>query len=276
MGKRVDSLEKAYSILDEKAKKAMAKNAFVGQVLKQYAEAKVAMKPQLASCDANAEAFEKTKKLPSEQAKLEAQTKYFDQSAATFAKECAAAITKLTKWIDTQKQKKALGDADAAELLQGLKVLKTTLDAIDKSNESWRAGAQSAVDNLGKQMDIQAEMAKNFLTGLKGAVARGLAAAQRIKADPTPKTYNTEMDKAGRDITQQLGNINKLTASGHQLPPSIPANHAALCAALVPFGNGNMRTVTPTANPQADTQAVLAAITQFNKTVKTVVAGFGL
>ena len=36
-----------------------------------------------------------------------------------------------------------------------------------------------------------------------------MVAIQKIKADPTPATYNTEMNAAGRDVSQNIVNIAK-------------------------------------------------------------------
>ena len=48
-----------------------------------------------------------------------------------------------------------------------------------------------------------------FASKLKAAVAKGAASVQKIKADPTPQTYNHEMNDAGRDLSQNIVNIEK-------------------------------------------------------------------
>lgn len=181
-------------------------------------------------------------------------------------------------WPIRSKNKKKLRKNDvlkplATEIGRGLKVLRTSLDAIAKGNDQWEANSQAVIDRLGKNLDQMAIIARNFRSSLKAEVAKALATAQRLKADPTPTNYNEEMQKgAARNVTQILANIDKLTAKGHVLPGVIPANYKQLEATLTPFGNGKLLIVPLDTKPAE----VLVHISAFNKAIKAVKAGFGV
>lgn len=285
MATRVEMLNAAVATFEGLAKKALLAGGGRQdkKFLQDLATAAGQMKEKLVSCDRNAQAFETEDKgsakaladtkLPG---RVATQLQQFKASADAFKQLVTASITNLNNKIAEQKGMRGqIPPAFAKaleEVIRGLKVLKTGLDAIAKGNEQWHANSKTVADDIGQRADTMGNIAKNFLTSLRAEVAKGLAAAQRVKASPTAETYNDEMYKAGRNITQILNNIPKLTTAGKVLPPGIPANHAALAAALTPFGNGNLATV-----PAGATEAtVLANIKQYNQAVKAVVAGFGL
>jgi hypothetical protein len=269
---RVNTLDKAFNTFDTKAKAVLSGNAFQKKFLDEVDAARSEMRKHLAVCDANDKGFSRTDQSSANaRSDMALQLQHYRTAADKYATECAATIAKLEKSIEQQKKIKALGDANAAEVLKGLKVLKTTLAAIEKENTQWHANSQSVVANLGKAIDKQAEIAKNFLTSLKAEVAKGLAAAQRVKADPTVNTYNAEMYRA-RNVGQLISNIPKLTAGGYALPTSIPANHATHATTLKPFTNGALMSMPAAATPAQ----VLAAIKQYNQALKAVVADFHL
>lgn len=95
---------------------------------------------------------------------------------------------------------------DNAEYYGALKLLRKSLDAILKSIKATQGYGYAAVREIaGAEM-----MAANFRKSLKAGVARALVSVQKIKNDPTPETYNAQFDKAARDITQNVGNLNRL------------------------------------------------------------------
>jgi hypothetical protein len=282
MGDRVAAPDKAVKAFEVMARQHLEKGGWSDVFLKETAAAVSPMKEKLSICDSNADGFgkedksiEKAQKDPQLRHRLELQLAYFGQASAAFEKLAAVAMYLLTRKIahlKTLRGTPALPEPLAGNVLRGLKILKTALDAIAKGNDQWEANSQAIIDRLGKDFDRMAVMARNLLSSLKAEVAKSLAAAQRMKADPTGTNYNIEMDKAGRNVTQILSNIPRLAGNGNALPPSIPANHAQLAQALVPFGNGNLASVPKDASPAT----VLANITAFNKAIKAVKAGFGV
>jgi hypothetical protein len=111
-----------------------------------------------------------------------------------------------------------------------------------------------------------------FLT--KQGLAKAAVAVQKIKAAPaTPptaaaETYNFEMDHAGREISQQFGNVLKLIRDT-KCPQGLVREMAGLDALetdLKAFGNGAKRKVPLTAQKVA----VLAQLKDFSKLVKNL------
>ena len=286
MSERVETFLKAVGIFEKLAKANLANAAwgqgenlkFLGLLDKEVSQ----MKEKLMSCDSNADAFkkedksmEKAAKDPKLRERLDMQIASFSQSSAAFEKLATAAILLLANKIEEQKKlrKNDVLKPLATEIGRGLKVLRTSLDAIAKGNDQWEANSQAVIDRLGKDLDQMAIIARNFRSSLKAEVAKALATAQRLKADPTAKEYNEEMQKgAARNVTQILSNIDKLTDKGHVLPGVIPANYKQLEAALTPFGNGKLLMV-PLDTPK---DKILAHISEFNKAIKAVKTAFGV
>jgi hypothetical protein len=196
---------------------------------------------------------------------LKGQLDDFAKEAAEYTRVCGDLITGLQTSIDKLK---ATDNAKAPRmkdnLIRGLKVLKTQLNALDQSNASWQATARTRLESWTNKMTMFEMMAKNWAVVLKAALARGLAGAQRIKADPKPATYNNEFPTAAREITQQIGNVGTLTGKGFAIPG--PKDPKALFDALKPFANGNLVQLPD----NATRDQVLAAVKQFNKAVKAV------
>lgn len=65
-------------------------------------------------------------------------------------------------------------------------------------------GQKQRFNTAEKDLGAKEKMLKNWETNMKGAVARGIAAAAKVKTDPTPASYNAIFPKAARDITMQL------------------------------------------------------------------------
>ncbi len=143
-------------------------------------------------------------------------------------------------------------------------------------------GADDAANAKLKEISEEAAMKQFqlvFAPAFKSGMAKGAAVIQKIKASPTVATYNVEMNDGGRDISQQLLNIVKLKAhpkfKDSSLSKKLPAP-ANLATEIVPFANGNLRQLAPTATP-ADVANALAQFTNLYKriatTYKDVIAG---
>lgn len=176
------------------------------------------------------------------------------------------------------------------------KLLKTEVEAIaaravsnweqydkqEKANEIIRKGkektekiADDAARNHAREVSNAKAALLTFAPKLKSAVAKGAAAVQKIKADPTPKTYNEQMNSAGRDLSQNIVNIDKWRKH-----PDIfnkfkevqamqdPGNIAGRIAA---FGNGPRRTV----DAHAMQQHILAELKDYSAILKDVVRVYG-
>ena len=183
----------------------------------------------------------------------------------------ATMLGSLQQSIDKFKTNEAPGNPKMKEnLVRGLKVLKTALDALDKSSDSWLVQQKLTVEGRSKKLDTFETMAATYIVTLRAALARALAAAQRIKANPKKEVYDNEFPKAARDITQQVGNVRKLAEKGFT-PPG-PNDTSALMATLKPFADGNMQKVD--ANKTGP--EILAIVSVFNKGVKAVADAYGI
>lgn len=106
----------------------------------------------------------------------------------------------------------------------------------------------------------------SFPTAIKQASARALVAIQAIKKEPTPAVYNNQIDKGGRNYTQQMSNLIKLSRD-----PKCPEKVVQLLAGLDAyatqldaFGNGAKRSVPDTTS----TQQIKVLITEYAKLFK--------
>ena len=121
----------------------------------------------------------------------------FEKAAVEFRKASSLLNASIQEEINRFKAQDTPQNPKAKDnTIRALKVLKTELDSLDKSNESWLATKRTGLAMRTKQMTSFEMIAKDWGVVLKAALARGLAAAQRIKADPKPATYNKEFPKA--------------------------------------------------------------------------------
>src|SRR6185312_25687 len=106
-------------------------------------------------------------------------------------------------------------------------------------------------------------MAKNLIVLAEGAADRGLAFAQKAKTTPTAAYFNANIQKAARDITQQIGNNDKLKAKGYHFHHAQPT---ALFTVLKAWAHDG-RVVHPTSanNEKAE---VLSEISAFKQAVE--------
>lgn len=220
--------------------------------------------------DAMADTFEKSlpKSAPDELTKMLAD---FSKVTSVANGQVQTLLQGLQQAIDRFKTDEAPGNPKAKEnMVRGLKIMKTTLDAIDKSNDAWLSNSRVRIEGKVKALNTFETMASQFMVVLRATLARGLAAAQRIKAKPTKEAYDAEFPKAARDITQQIGNVSKLAGKGFPVPG--PQDTSALFNALKPFADGALMKADPTFS----SAQILQQVTQFNKAVKAVSDAYGL
>jgi hypothetical protein len=189
----------------------------------------------------------------------------FLEAAVEFRKFSTELTSKIQSKIDGIKEANAQNPKAKENTIRALKVFKTELGSLDKSNESWLATKRTELEAKTKQMSTFEMMGKDWWVVLEAALARALAAAQRVKADPKPATYNKEFPKAARDITQQIGNVKRLAEKGIKVPG--PADPRAFFDQLKPFADGKLTSLD---EEQTTNEQVLAAISAFNKAVKAV------
>jgi hypothetical protein len=143
------------------------------------------------------------------------------------------------KTLEAAAAKEATG-ADAVTYQKGITVLKTELKALETSLAARVGVAKSA---LAKE-DTFTLMAKNLMKMADGACDRALAFVATVKANPTPAEFNAGIVKATRDITQQIGNIDKLTAKGFKFDKPQPTNLFTILTAWADKGRRVKDTAT--------------------------------
>jgi hypothetical protein len=242
-----------------------------------------------------------------QRAALPANTKLFKQALSNFEKEKNRYVKAVE---ETQKLKITVKDKSGYNLPtpikeafpdshRQLKLLQTEIEAI----HARAANALEGALNVGKLDKIQADKQKavskapqgeagndtlkaasqeaamkgfilQFAASFKSSMAKGAAAIQRIKADPTLATYNKEMGSAGRDISQNVVNIDKLKNDpkfkGSRLAKALTAP-PDLMAEIGLFGNGNLRNLASTATPN-DVKDALQRFTAVYKRIATTYA----
>jgi hypothetical protein len=177
---------------------------------------------------------------------------------------------------------------------RSVKVLKTEIEAIsarvvmdwEQFDKEEKAGAilakgKAKTDKIANDEDRKhaKEVANakqallTFAPKLKSAVAKGAAAVQKIKSNPTPQVYNDEMNNAGRDLSQAVANIAKWQS--HEDVKKIDAvkkmpKPGNLSARISEYGNGARRSIVLTAN-NAD---VLAELKGYSAILKEIIVTY--
>ena len=193
----------------------------------------------------------------------------FAKNSTGLSQHIGTMTTSLRVAIEHYKDDRAPGTPKMKEaLVRGLKVMKTALDAIDQTNAAWIVTAKDVIKGRTERLNAHETMSNAYIATLKAAVARGLAAAQRMKSKPTPQSYNAEFPKAARDIYMQINNVPVLIQKG--VPPPGPQNVTGLAAGLKPFAVEPLNTVALNSPPVA----VLQLVSQFNQAVKAVAAAY--
>lgn len=145
----------------------------------------------------------------------------FAKNLKLFKKDAKKMVGSLKKMLD------ATSKATEPDLYRNLKIVMTGTNAFVARMEQHAASwANNAKDNEShdevQQIQDPAERKaaselraleislREMKVSLNASLKKALAAAQRIKADPTPDTYKTEMDKGGRDLYMSLVAIQKI------------------------------------------------------------------
>ena len=126
----------------------------------------------------------------------------YEASWKKFTKAAAGYSAVLEKAIDAEVMNRGPGQKAMYE--KALKALKKQLAALDATIEANVAGQKQRFNKAERDLGAKERMLKIWETSMKGAVARGIAAAAKVKTDLAPATYNSIFPKAARDITMQL------------------------------------------------------------------------
>ena len=181
----------------------------------------------LKTCDADWAAIDSAKSPEAKLTaikKLETDIKTFDTKVTAYEKVLTAAIQK----------------ADEKLVKPELDILEKQLAALSATMKSHLKGAQVAADGA-KALEYTA---KTVVTSVTGAVARAKLFAAKVTSSKDPKVFNTGIATAARDITQNIGNVEKLRAKGYKFPDGDPTN---LFKVMTPWAQGQ-RLLQPTAN----------------------------
>jgi hypothetical protein len=155
--------------------------------------------------------------------KFAAAIKVFDGKAAAYEKILLAAI----------------GKSDSLLVKPELDILWKHLHALSASMKS-QLGSATLTAQGAKAEELTA---RNLLTSITGAVARAKLFAAKVIASKDPQLFNSGIVKASRDITQYIGNVEKLRAKGYHFPHGDPAN---LFKVMTPWAQ-DQRKLPPTA-----------------------------
>ncbi len=123
-------------------------------------------------------------------AKFEIAIKKYDGQAKNYVKQLEKAL-------------KGENDADSAYSKQ-VDILKKDLQAILAVAEGQLTFNRNLAD---KSIGMEEKLRRSFLKLLQGTVKKAALFAAQVKADPTPAKFNGGIQKASRDITQNLNNI---------------------------------------------------------------------
>jgi hypothetical protein len=157
-------------------------------------------------------------------------------------------------------------DAAIEKFITGIKVLKTALDAVAKDCDAWLVKTKSMVAGYRGILTGAQQIQRNFGTNLKACVARALAAAQKMKANPNQATYDHEMDHGARDLHAAL-----VPARNTWQAWNIP-NPAPHLQALMPYASGGGRRTIPNNTPPA---TIVLWISGFNQAAKAIKQTYG-
>ena len=193
-----------------------------------------------------------------------------NEALAKVVKAFKSESSKYGKLIDAAI--KATSKGDYPDAFRALKSLKAHLEHIDAAIEHHLATSSKAAekaqlaarDRVQKETDAARTKGKTdkevnedvdyakqlvqftqFATQSKTVATKAKAAIQAIKADPTPETYNDVMDKGGRNYTQLMSNLVKLSKDS-KCPPKVKELLNGLDkykAGLDAYGGGDRRKV---------------------------------
>ena len=141
--------------------------------------------------------------------------------------------------------------------------------AIDKETNKLR---DQGLDDMQVREETNFLKQQRMMVGwdkmTKAAIAKAVAAVQKIKADSTPACYNDVMRDGGRDLSQQFVNLIKLVQD-RKCPQEIKDLMDGLPGfrpTLTEFGDGAKRQIAGTATKQE----VIAQIKEFSELTKAM------
>ena len=196
-------------------------------------------------------------------AKLDALEKKIGTDATALKSFQAAALEFKTakdsyiKVLDATVGKEPKG-TDQEAYKKGVAVLRTQLVSLEASLKT--AGSMAQSSQAGRQG--MAIMADNLMDLIESSCKSALAFVAKVEADPTPENFNANVQKAARDITQNIGNVDKLKAKGFVFAKSQPTNLFTILKAW-----GNDRREVP---KNATKQEVLREVNAFKQAVEGV------
>lgn len=158
------------------------------------------IKDHLKKCDEAFNAFKKEKT----DSKKAAQLSKFNKAIAAYTKIADA------YWLDIQK---AMAKAKDKSIMSEMDILRAELHSIRDTMKSHAGIMEGAL----KKQHIAEVMATNLKKSLTGACKRALLFIAKAKTDSTPEFWNKGILTAARDITQQVGNIDKLKRKGLEI-----------------------------------------------------------
>ena len=174
----------------------------------------------------------------------------------TFAKAIAEYKSKATAYG------KVLTDSmeapEKAKIKPEIDVLMKHLTAIGATMDAQHKGATVAAAGAGAKEFT----AKTLVTNLAGGIQRAMLFSAKVKAAGTPASFNEGIVKASRDITQYIGNVEKLRAEHYTFPHGDPTN---LFKVMAPWAQGNRML-----KPDAPKDLVIREIGAFNQAVAGV------
>ena len=161
-----------------------------------------------------------------------------------FAKARKSYQAVLEKAVAAEFAKREEKDAKSA-YERALKFLAKELSSLEATIDASVGMYAMKFDKAAKDLSTTEKMLRNWEKNINGALARAAAGVAKVRAKPTPDTYNDLFPTLARDITMQLviaRQINGLRAepdfyrkkldpwanqSGAGLPVKVPADYTA-------------------------------------------------
>ena len=150
---------------------------------------------------------------------------------------------------------------------RALKYLKKELASVEETGSSRIIMLRQRFDAVEKDLSITAKVISTWGTTYKAVLARGVAAAAKVKADPTVKTYNSIFPTAARDITMQLVIAKKIQG--------LPSDPDVVLRAMNPWASqagGEPAQLKEDASPQKVMQSLAGFVAEL-KNAKLVMPG---
>src|SRR5262245_44452810 len=97
--------------------------------------------------------------------------------------------------------------------------------------ESKLGSSLTEINSVARKYGMQCNTALSMSKSLAATVKRGQEYAASIKKEPTPVKFNYGIQKAARDITQQIDNIDRLAAQGMDTGYKTPENLVTILSA---------------------------------------------